>query len=170
MKRHIHPSRATWRSQARTQRTQRGFTLIELMVVVSILAIILTAAAPSFRAFLEGQQVKALAYDLTTDLLLARSEALKRNVNVAIARSGADWSGGWTTATAATNERISTRNASAHTVAISGAPAAITFDVNGRVSSPAAEVRITIGSGSAASRCVELGLSGRARSSLGECT
>jgi type IV fimbrial biogenesis protein FimT len=146
-----------------------GFTLIELMVVVVILMIALGVVAPSFRTFLEGQQVKGLAYDLTTDLLLARSEALKRNASVSIARSGASWSEGWTTATDATNERISTRNPAALAVAVSGAPTAITFDVNGRVSSPASDVRITLTS-SGASRCVELGLSGRARSTVGACT
>jgi len=156
-------------SSAIARRRLRGFTLVELMVVVAILATILGAAAPSFRAFLEGQQVKALAYDLTTDLLLARSEALKRNASVSIARSGDSWSSGWTTATAGADP-ISARNALRHAVAISGAPASITFDVNGRVSSPAAEVRITIGDSSGAIRCVELGLSGRARSSMGACT
>ena len=137
---------------------QRGFTLIELMVVVTILIIVLGAVAPGLRTFLEGQQVKSLAYDLTTDLLLARSEALKRNARVSIARSGSSWSNGWTTAADATADRISTRNTSALTVDVSGAPASITFDVNGRVSSPTAEVRITL-SRSGASRCVELGLS-----------
>jgi type IV fimbrial biogenesis protein FimT len=148
---------------------QRGFTLIELMVVVTILIITLGLTAPSFSAFLHGQQVRGMAYDLTTDLLLARSEALKRNVNVAIARSGDSWSAGWTTVTQVANERISTRNAAARDVVVSDAPDAVVFDVNGRVTSPAADVRITISAGGA-SRCVELGLSGRARSSVGACT
>lgn len=163
-----HPAAACW-SKAVAQRTQRGFTLVELMVVVSILAIILGAAAPSFRAFLEGQQLKGLAYDLTTDLFLARSEALKRNASVSIARSGSSWSAGWTTAADGTHERISTRNASGLAVTVSGAPASITFDANGRVSAPATEVRVTLTS-NGASRCVELDLSGRARSSVGACT
>ena len=148
---------------------QRGFTLIELMVVVTILIITLGLTAPSFSAFLHGQQVRSLAYDLTTDLLLARSEALKRNVNVAIARSGDSWSNGWTTATQVANERISTRNPNARSVTILDAPETIVFDVNGRVALPTAEVRITVSAGGA-SRCVELSLSGRARSSVGACT
>src|SRR3954468_24614341 len=81
------------------QRMQRGFTLIELMVVVTILIVVLAAVAPSFRSFLDGQQVKSLAFDLTADLLLARSEALKRNASVQVARTGSEWTGGWTTAT-----------------------------------------------------------------------
>ena len=156
-------------TQTRHPAAQHGFTLIELMVVVAILVVVLGVVAPGFRTFLDGQQVKSMAYDLTTDLLLARSEALKRNASVSIARNGSSWNDGWATAAAATNDRISTRNASAFAVAVSGAPASITFDVNGRVSSPTAEVRITLTS-SGASRCVELGLSGRARSTVGACT
>ncbi|MBW8830078.1 MAG: GspH/FimT family pseudopilin [Burkholderiales bacterium] len=145
-----------------------GFTLIESMVAVAILGVLLAAAAPSFRTFIRDQQVKALALDLTADLLLARSEALKRNASVSIAHSGAGWSDGWTTATSVTNERISTRNASTAAIVFSDAPASITF-VNGRVSSPAVEVRVTL-VGIGTSRCVELDLSGRARSSVGACT
>jgi len=147
----------------------RGFTLIELMVVVAVLAVIVGIAAPSFQAFLEGQRVKALAYDLTTDLLLARNEALKRNVNVNVTPTDADnWNNGWTTTATGANPTVSVRSASAHAVDIADAPALITFDVNGRVTAPAAEVRITIGTG-ASIRCVELALSGRARSSVGAC-
>ena len=154
----------------RPSRPQHGFTLIELMVVVAILAIITTAAAPSFRDFLEGQRVKAAAYDLTADLMLARSEALKRNASVSIVRSGDSWGQGWTTATVVDPTTISLRNASSGGV-FAGAPASITFDVNGRVSSPTTEVRMTIsGSSGGSIRCVEISLSGRARSSIGACT
>jgi type IV fimbrial biogenesis protein FimT len=152
------------------RRPASGFTLIELMVVVAILAIITTAAAPSFRSFLEGQRVKGMAYDLTADLMLARSEALKRNASVSIVRSGDDWGQGWTTATVAVPAVISIRNASLG-VLVSDAPASITFDVNGRVSSPSTEVRMTLsGSSGGTSRCVEISPSGRARSSIGACT
>lgn len=152
---------------------QAGFTMIELMVVIAILVVVLSAVAPSMRSFLEGQQVKALAFDLTTDLLLARSEALKRNTSVTVTR-GASWNGGWTTvAVAAPTPPISVRNATAYAVTVTvspdGAPAAITFDPYGRVSAPANDMRITLSAGGS-TRCVELDVSGRARSSLGACT
>lgn len=157
-------------NRTRLHRPQLGFTLIELLVVVAVLVILLSAVAPSFRSFLDGQQVKSLAFDLTADLLLARSEALKRNTSVQVTRTGSSWTNGWTTATEATSTRISTRNASAFAVSVSAsAPASITFDVYGRVSSPTSDVRITL-TASGASRCVELDLSGRARSTVGACT
>ncbi len=138
-------------------------------MVVAILVTIIGVVAPSFRSFLEGQQVKGLAYDLTTDLLLARSEALKRNVNVSITPTSGNWNSGWVTQTEATEDQISMRNESALAVTISDAPVGITFNVNGRVSSPTDDVRMTIRSGEVA-RCVELAVSGRARSSVGACT
>ncbi len=149
----------------------RGFTLVELIVTVALLAIVVGLAAPSMRSFVVGQRIRALSYDLTSDLLLARSEALKRNAAVIVARDAEQWYAGWTTAAGAL--QLSKRNAVGGNVAFDGAPASITFDANGRVSSPAAQVRITLSASAAdanSRRCVELDLSGRARSLVGACT
>ena len=148
----------------------RGFTVIEAMTVVSLLAIVTSLAIPGLRDFLAGQRIRALSYDLTADLLLARSEALKRSAAVVIARSGTDWDGGWSTVAGAT--RLSQRNAVLDRIVFNGAPASITFDRNGRVSAPLAPVRITLTStaaGVTAQRCVALDLSGRARATVGAC-
>ena len=150
-------------------RSVRGFTLVELMTVVSILAVMLGILAPSFSDILASQQAKGMTYDLTSDLMLARNEALKRNVSVSITRAGSGWELGWTVATVATAEQLSQRNAAAQSVSISGAPASVTFDPNGRVSAPLGSVRITIGGGTNY-RCLELDPSGRVRSSYGACS
>jgi prepilin-type N-terminal cleavage/methylation domain-containing protein len=60
-------------------RCQRAFTLIELMVVVAVLAIIATLAAPSFRDFIVLQRLKGINAQVVTDLQFARSEAVARN-------------------------------------------------------------------------------------------
>lgn len=80
----------------RTPRIQLGFTLIEAMVVVSILAVMAGLAAPSFRQLLTVQKVKNSASDLLTDMQLARSEALSRVVSVTIAPKSSSWNNGWT--------------------------------------------------------------------------
>ena len=159
------------RRAPRGGRLARGFTLVELMTVVSILAVMLGILAPSFSDVLASQQAKGLTFDLVSDLMLARNEALKRNVSISITPAGSGWPQGWTVATVATAEQISPRNAgsSALTVSVNGAPASIRFDPNGRVSSPLGSVRITIGGGSNY-RCVELDPSGRVRSSYGVCS
>jgi len=153
----------------------RGFTLIEMLTVVSVIAVVAAIAAPGMRSFVAGQRLKALSYDMTADLLLARSEALKRNTPVSMtAASGTDWASGW--ALAASGVNISTRNVANESVTFSAAPSTtipstITFDVNGRSSTT---VRMTIESSAApgnnAKRCIQLDLSGRARSAVGVCT
>ena len=140
------------------------------MIVVAILAVLIGIIAPSFSQFLAAQQAKSLTYDLTGDLLLARNEALKRNASISVSRVGAGWEQGWTVATVATNQSLSHRNPVVQSVTVSGAlvPAVITFDPNGRVSSPLGSVRMTI-SGGQNDRCVELDPSGRVRSHTGAC-
>jgi len=148
----------------------RGFTLVELLTVVSILVTIIGIAAPSLSEFLAAQQAKGLSYDLTGDLMLARNEALKRNASVTVSPRGAGWAQGWSVVSVSGGvaESLSTRNPAAQSVTVTGAPATITFDFNGRVSSPTATVRITISSHSS-SRCVQLDPSGRARAVSGAC-
>ncbi len=76
---------------------QSGFTLIELMVVISILAILLGIGVPSFRATIEGNRITTVANDLVGALQFARSEAVKRGTNVTLCSSSdqATCSGAW---------------------------------------------------------------------------
>src|SRR6186997_2260867 len=99
----------------------RGFTMVELLTVMSILVIILGVMAPSFSEFLAAQQAKGLSYDLTGDLMLARNEALKRNASVTISRGGASWAQGWSVVSVSDGESLSTRNRTAQSVTITGA-------------------------------------------------
>lgn len=58
--------------------------MIELMIVVAIIAIVLTLAAPSFRDSMARNRVEGLAAELSTDLQYARSEAVARNLEVGV--------------------------------------------------------------------------------------
>ena len=150
---------------------QRGFTMVELLTVVSILAVVMAAVGPGLGSFMAGQRVKAAAYDLTAALLMARSEALKRNGSVRIGRTGENWSSGWTVAVVATDTTVNRQGPLNASLDFGDAPEAIVFNAYGRVSAPAAAVRIQLGSSAApqSKRCISLSLSGHASSAVGTC-
>jgi len=79
----------------RSSRDQ-GFTLIELMIVVLILAVLLGLGLPSFRSFIVDQRYRSTSADLRIALMTARSEAVKRNVAISVTpTTDGDWTTGW---------------------------------------------------------------------------
>ena len=72
----------------------RGFTLIELMLVLVILAVFLSLAAPSMRDMVMTSQVRSSASDLYESVILARSEAIKRAANVDLIPVSGSWQNG----------------------------------------------------------------------------
>ena len=65
----------------------RGFTAIELMVTVAILAVLAGLAAPSFNPIIERWRVRQVSEELQSTLYFARSEAVKRGGGIAILRN-----------------------------------------------------------------------------------
>ena len=62
----------------------RGFTLVELMVTIAVVAVLATLAAPSFYDFILVQRLKGINAQLVTDMQFARSEAGSRGVDVQV--------------------------------------------------------------------------------------
>jgi type IV fimbrial biogenesis protein FimT len=74
---------------------QRGVTLIELMVTVAVLAVLLVAAAPSFRDFFERYRLRSATDDTLALLARARQGAVSADRDVTVRFVGGDdWCGG----------------------------------------------------------------------------
>lgn len=74
---------------------QSAFTVIELMMVVSILIILLAVAIPSFTENVVNNRLTTIANELVASLSYARSEAIRRGQHVAVRKTGTNWENGW---------------------------------------------------------------------------
>lgn len=88
---------------SRRRLDQRGFTLIELMVAIAMVAILSAVAAPSFSDMMVRSAIRSASSDLGADLNVARAEAIRIGGRVTICprtsptamTCGSDWAQGW---------------------------------------------------------------------------
>lgn len=97
-------------TQDSSSRRQQGFSLLELLVTISVAAILIAIAVPSLTMFIQNSREDAQADSLISSLEYARSEAVKRDANVEVCASAdqatcsnaASWATGWIVETVAT--------------------------------------------------------------------
>jgi type IV fimbrial biogenesis protein FimT len=80
----------------------RGFTLIEMLIALVVLAVLIVVSAPAFRELIQNNRMLSEVYGLRAALNSARSEALAQRAFVTFCRSsdgaaciGADWKDGY---------------------------------------------------------------------------
>jgi type IV fimbrial biogenesis protein FimT len=87
-----------------TGRPAGGFTLVEILVTIVVLSILLGLAVPAFRSFMQNDQQWTQASNLVVGLNIARSEAIKDDLNgvakICSSNNGTTctdtaWQGGW---------------------------------------------------------------------------
>lgn len=90
-------------------RLVRGFTLVEMMVTITIAVILLALGVPSMKSMIERNAISNQVNAFIGSVIVARAEAIKRNASVVVCRSnnaetsstpscttsGTDWKSGW---------------------------------------------------------------------------
>lgn len=97
------------RRRSGATRDGAGFTIVEMMVTIAIVAILLTVGIPSFRDAILNTRLTSLANELIASVQFARSEAIKRNAVVLLCASAngsacattGSWEQGWVVLTEA---------------------------------------------------------------------
>jgi len=134
-------TRAASRLVAR--RPAGGFTLVELMTALAILAILLAMAAPGYRSWGANTQIRAAAGSVVQGLQAARAEAIKRNARVRFLLAG---NHAWTVCTGAdeacpeildSGRTVEARSGGLSISSTIGIGTAVVFDAFGRMALPA---------------------------------
>jgi len=150
-----------------------GFTVVEALTVLAVVALLAAIAMPSLANVLAAQRLRAAGTDLMSSLLLARSEAIKRNAQVVVApRSPGDWKSGWRVATAVTNEQVDRKEPLGVRVDVPLAPTRLVYERNGRLGVAGVtqfEFRDSDAAPGVHSRCVLIDSSGLPRLQVGGC-
>ena len=120
------------------KRRARGFSVLEVMVVVAIIGILLSMGVPSFFTYTQNLQIRSAAEQITAGMNIAKNEAIRRNVTVQFALdTGTAWR--INLASDANGIPLQTRNANEGSVNVTrdvlpDQAYAITFNGMGRVS------------------------------------
>lgn len=146
-----------------------GFTLVELMVTIAIVAIIATLAAPSFTELSANQRVKAAASNLFISILRARSEAITRDTTITLAPIGGNWATGWTMQNPAYPDLNIERQDLRGNITITG-PASLRYRNSGRLADTSIPGFTISASGTSNQRCVTVSLSGQPLNKSGACS
>ena len=122
---------------------QRGVTLVELLVSLTVLAILLYIATPSFSNAGLPSQLRAVANDVVAATQIARSEAIKRNTTVTLCVSSdgqtcgtGNWRQGWIVVVGGTVLHSEPAAPTGYRVTPAAGSTALTFDSSGLGASP----------------------------------
>ena len=118
---------------------QYGFTLVEILIGITIVAILMAVGLPSYRAWIQNTQIRSAAESVLNGLQLARNEAVRQNLNVQLVLGTQS---SWTISIPSTASQIQARDygAGSKNVTVTKTPGAattVTFNSLGRVTTNA---------------------------------
>ena len=144
------------------RRHQRGFTMTELGVTVTVAALLAALAVPSFQGIVATQRARTYASALYATLSKARSEAITLNANVTVQPKAGGWKNGWQILDV--NNNVLDDYTAAVNINEPGFAGTITYTPSGRLPTGAAAPMFQINtmSGSQTNyQCVSINPSGR---------
>ena len=136
-----------------------GFTLVELVITMTLLAILASIAAPAYRELTANTRLRDTASALSLAMTQARSEAAKRGAAVSIVPNEGGWAKGWVIQDA--DENVLFSQGEINAVSFEKAPDAVIYVQSGRVQGNA-EIEFSLKSAhvSEAERCVSTDAAG----------
>jgi type IV fimbrial biogenesis protein FimT len=118
-------------------RAPRGFTLIELMTTIAVVGILLVAGMPTMRGVIENSRIRAASESLKYGLMLARTEAVRRNTRVAFVSDETGWQVRTVVGDEVLHQAAGTEGTGRLEISMTPAQAdRVTFDAFGRVLDP----------------------------------
>jgi type IV fimbrial biogenesis protein FimT len=159
--------------QSKSTGAEAGFTMIELLTVVSIVAIMAAVGIPSMLDMVRSAQVRSATSQLYDAIILARSEAVKRNIQVDVqpgtacvdpaSNNTADWKTGWLVQVSSCGELLQQFPATTNTNIIPDASGGISYLPTGRLTTTSArsfDIQSTA-SATIPYRCIVMSASGQ---------
>ena len=153
-----------------------GYTIIEIIVTMTIAGILMGLAVPAFNTFIQNQRLTTATNSLVLSLNFARSEAIKRDVpnGITVCASSdnqtcnaASWSQGWVVADMSNNSgplQGSPSIGANNTIREAAGQLAVVFQSNGTVTT-AASFTVCDSRGAAFAHSIDVGSTGRVLSS-----
>ena len=160
----------------------KGFTLVELMIVVAVIAVLASMAFPSFQASIRSNRVATASNELLASLALARTEAIRSTRGGAVctttdgANCGGSWNDGWLVWTDTNGnqaldagEPIVRHVQNSQKLAFNGSVNLIAFDNRGRSVAGAASIGLKPYDVATPARCINLSAAGQTRLEKAAC-
>lgn len=151
-----------------------GFTLVELMVTIAVLATLATIATPMFGDLIQKNRIDAAGAELTHLLQYARSEAITRGNAVTVSTGDGNWLGALSVATSSeTLRRYGSEGINGSSgVSASGTSASLTFAPSGTLSGKTTSLTVTLcpSTGNTSGRTLHVYGSGQISSSSAACS
>jgi len=74
----------SFRGRKMTRYRERGFTLVELMIVIVVIGILAAIAAPNYQSFMAQRRLNGAARQIMSDLMAARMQAVSQNRSIKV--------------------------------------------------------------------------------------